>query len=232
MLLRNLGLLFDDPALFFYLLGVVAVGLLVAITVHEFGHAFTANLMGDPTPKRMGRLSLNPIRHLDPFGTLMVFLVGFGWGKPVPVDFRALGRNPRRGMAAVSVAGAAANIVTAAVFGALVRVGLVAWGSSPFVEGGGWEIGSIAGDFVLYIIFLNLVLAIFNLIPIAPLDGFKIVVGLLPARQAYSFARLERYGPILLLLLLVFGYATGILWDILIRPVDALMRLFTGYGVL
>ena len=232
MLLRNFDLLFNDPPLFFYLVGVVTAGLLVAITVHEFGHAFAANMLGDPTAKRVGRLSLNPIRHLDPFGTIMIFLVGFGWGKPVPVDYRALGGNPRRGMAVVSIAGAASNLVVAALFGALVRLELVVWDSPRFIETGDWAAGSIAADFVAYIIFLNLILAVFNLIPIAPLDGFKIVVGLLPARQAYSFARLERYGPVLLLLLLLFGYATGILWDILIRPVDALMRLFTGYGVL
>jgi Zn-dependent protease len=232
MLLRNLSLLVDDPPLFFYLLGVVAVGMLTAITVHEFGHAFTANLLGDSTAKRMGRLSLNPIRHLDPLGTLMIFLVGFGWGKPVPVDYRALGRNPRRGMAIVSAAGAVFNLVTAAIFGALVRLDVVAWHSPRFIDASGWGMGSVAADLVGFIIFLNLILAVFNLIPVAPLDGFKIAVGFLPARQAYGLARLERYGPMILLLLLLFGYATGILWDILIRPVDAFMRLFAGQGIL
>jgi Zn-dependent protease len=232
MLLRNLDLLGDDPAVFFYLVGIVTVGLLVAITVHEFGHAFAANLLGDTTARRLGRLSLNPIRHLDPFGTLMIFLVGFGWGKPVPVDYRALGRNPRRGMALVSMAGAASNLITAAIFGALVRAEVVAWHSPRYLHVDGWELASVAADIVGFVIFLNLILAVFNLIPIAPLDGFKIVVGLLPARQAQSWAQLERYGPVLLLLLLLFGYATGILWDVLIRPVDGFMRLFTGQGIL
>jgi len=232
MILRNLNLLGDDPALFFYLLGVVAVGMLTAITVHEFGHALTANVLGDPTAKRLGRLSLNPLRHLDPVGTLMIFLVGFGWGKPVPVDYRALGRDPRRAMAMVSAAGAAFNLVTAAVFGALVRLDIVAWHSPRILGAGQWDVGSVAADIVGFIIFLNLILAVFNLIPVAPLDGFSIALGLLPARQAYSLARLERYGPIILLLLLVFGYATGILWDVLIRPVDAFMRLFAGQGIL
>jgi Zn-dependent protease len=232
MLLRNLDLLVDDPAVFFYLAAVVTVALLVAITLHEFGHAFAANALGDATAKRLGRLSLNPLKHLDPFGTLMVFFVGFGWGKPVPVDYRALGRNPRRGMAVVSIAGAAMNLVTAAAFGALVRLELVAWHSPRYLHVNGWDVASVGADLVGYVIFLSLILAVFNLIPIAPLDGFKVAVGLLPARQAYSFARIERYGPLLLLLLLVFGYATGILWDVLLRPVDAFMRLFTGEGIL
>ena len=228
MLLRNLDLLVDDTAIFFYLVGIVTVGLLVAITVHEFGHAFLANLLGDPTAKRMGRISLNPIKHLDPLGTLMIFLVGFGWGKPVPVSYQYLKPNPRRGMAFVSLAGAGFNIVTAAIFGILVRLDVVAWHSPRYLYVDGWEFGSIAADLVGYIIFFNLILAIFNLIPVSPLDGFKVAVGLLPSRQAHALAGMERYGPILLMLLLFLGYFTGILWDVLIRPVDGFIRLFAG----
>jgi len=228
MLLRNLDLLVDDPTVFLYLVGIVTVGLIVAITVHEFGHALTAAIYGDTTARRLGRLSLNPIRHLDPFGTLMIFLVGFGWGKPVPVDYRSLGRNPRRAMAVVSLSGALFNLVTAALFGIFIRAGAVAWHSPRFLYIDGWEFSSVAADIVGYIIFFNLILAVFNLIPIAPLDGFKVVVGFLPARQAYSYARLEKYGPIMLLMLLFFGYFTGILWDVLIKPVEAIIRIFTG----
>ncbi|UCG82092.1 MAG: site-2 protease family protein [Dehalococcoidia bacterium] len=228
MLLRNLDLLTDDPTLFLYLVGIVAVGLIVAITVHEFGHALTATIYGDTTAKRLGRLSLNPLKHLDPFGTLMIFLVGFGWGKPVPVDYRSLGRNPRRAMAVVSLSGAFFNVITAALFGIIIRAGVVAWHSPRSLYIDGWEFSSVAADIVGYIIFFNLILAVFNLIPIAPLDGFKVVVGFLPSKQAYSYARLERYGPIMLLTLLLFGYMTGILWDILIKPVEAFIRIFTG----
>ncbi len=231
MLLRNLDLLLNDPTVFFYLIAVLTVGLLVAITVHEFGHALVANLLGDPTAKRLGRLSLNPIRHLDPLGTLMIFLVGFGWGKPVPVEYHRLGRNPRRGMALVALAGALSNLFVAALFGSLIRVGAVTWHSPRFLYIDGWELSSVAADVVGYIILFNLILAVFNLIPIAPLDGFKVALGLLPSRQAYAVAQMERYGPLLLLLLLFFGYFTGVLWDVLIRPVDGFIRLFAGQGL-
>ncbi len=232
MLLRNIDILVNDPVRFVYLMVVVAVALLVGITVHEFGHAFTASFLGDPTARRLGRVSLNPLRHLDPGGTIMIFLVGFGWGKPVPVDFRLLRGDPRRSMAMVSVAGAASNLIVAAILGAVVRLGLIPWQSPRFLPVTPSNFEMFAADVVGFAIFLSLILAVFNMIPIAPLDGFKIVVGVLPERLAYSFARLERRGPLLLLLLLVVGYSTGMLWDVLIRPVDGFMRLFSGQGIL
>ena len=230
MLLRNLGLLTEYPAVFFSLMGIVTVALLVAITVHEFGHALVANWLGDPTAKRLGRLSLNPIRHLDPLGTLMIFLVGFGWGKPVPVNYRFLGRDPRKGMALVASAGALSNLVTAALFGALIRAGVVGWQSPGRLYADDFELGSVAAILIGYVILFNLILAIFNLIPIAPLDGFKIAVGALPSRQAYALARMEQYGPMALLVVLFLGYFTGLLWDVLILPVDLFARLFVGQG--
>ena len=228
MLLRNLGLLIHDPAVFFYLVGVIAVALLTGITIHEFGHALVADRLGDPTPRRLGRVSLNPIRHLDPMGTLMVLLVGFGWGKPVPVSYEYLGREPRRAMALVASAGALFNLTLAAVFGAFIRGGVVAWHPSGYAGMEGWSLGSVAADLVGYIILLNIVLAVFNLIPVAPLDGFKIVVGLLPRREAEVVARTERYGPLILLAIVVLGIFTGYLWDILMWPVDGFVRLFVG----
>jgi len=230
MLLRNFSLLTEHPAVFFSLVGIVTVALLIAITAHEFSHALVANWLGDPTAKRLGRLSLNPIKHLDPMGTLMIFLVGFGWGKPVPVNYQFLGRDPRRGMALVASAGALANLLVAALFGALVRVGVVAWQSPGGLYVEDFELGLVAPILVGYVILFNLILAVFNLIPIAPLDGFKVAVGVLPSRQAYALARMEQYGPLLLLVFLFFGYFTGFLWDVLIRPVDLFARLFAGQG--
>ena len=228
MLLWNLGLLFDAPLVFITLMVIVSIALLVAITVHEFGHALVASLLGDPTAKRLGRLSLNPLKHLDPMGTLMIFLVGFGWGKPVPVNYELLGRNPKRGMALVASAGAVSNLVTAALFGTLIRVGLLPWQSSGKLFTDDVGIGLIFSVLVGYIILLNIILAVFNLIPIPPLDGFKIAVGVLPKRQASALARVERYGPIVLLVVVFLGYLTGFLWEILMWPVNGFIRLFVG----
>ncbi|MBE0479403.1 MAG: site-2 protease family protein [Dehalococcoidia bacterium] len=230
MLLRFFGLLLEDPALFFLLVGVVSVALLVAITVHEFGHALTANTLGDPTPRSMGRLTLNPIRHLDRFGTIMILLVGFGWGKPVPVNYHMLGRDPRRGMALVALAGAFFNILIASVAGLFVRLGVVGWQSPFYIPASNWTPDLGIAVLVSFIIFFNIILAVFNLIPIAPLDGFKVAVGLLPRRQAAGLAQLEQFGPIILIAFLFFGYYTGLLFDVLIRPAEALSRLLTGYS--
>ncbi len=231
MLLRDFRLLINEPAEFFLRLGIITVALLVAITVHEFGHALAATSLGDPTAKRLGRLSLNPIRHLDPMGTLMIFLVGFGWGKPVPVDYRLLGRNPRKGMALVALAGASSNLVVVAFLGALVRMGVVAWHSPRYLYLDGWEPGVVVASLVGYIVFLNLILAVFNLIPIAPLDGFKVVVGVLPRAQASAMARVEQYGPMILLVFVFLGYFTGFLWDLLIGPVNLFAWVFVGQGI-
>ena len=234
MLLWNLRLLIDDPAAFLLLIAIVGFSLLIAITLHEFSHAMMANRLGDPTAKRLGRLSLNPIRHLDPLGTLMLFLVGFGWGKPVPINPNYFRMNPRRGMAISALAGPLSNFALAALLGVLVRVGVVDWHSPwswPFYPFASWEAGWVAADIIGYVILLNLILGVFNLIPIPPLDGFNIAVGVLPRRQAAAMARLQQYGPLLLLLLVFLGYFTGFLWDFLLRAVDLFARLFVGQSL-
>jgi len=231
MLLWNLRLLIDDPAAFLLLIAIVGLSLLIAITLHEFSHALMANRLGDPTAKRLGRLSLNPIRHLDPLGTLMLFLVGFGWGKPVPINPNYFRMNPRRGMAISALAGPLSNFALAALLGVLVRVGVVDWHSPwswPFYPFASWDASWVAADIIGYVILLNLILGVFNLIPIPPLDGFNIAVGVLPRRQAEAVARLQQYGPLLLLLLVFLGYFTGFLWDFLLRAVDLFGRLFVG----
>jgi Zn-dependent protease len=231
MLLWNLGLLRDDPAAFFLLVAIIGFSLLIAITVHEFSHAMVANRLGDPTAKRMGRLSLNPVKHLDPLGTLMLFLVGFGWGKPVPINPNYFRMNPRRGMALSALAGPLSNFTLVALLGILVRVGVVAWHSPwswPFVPFASWNAGWVAADIIGYVILLNLILGVFNLIPIPPLDGFNIAVGILPREQAAAMLRVERYGPMILLVVVFLGYFTGFLWDFLLRAVDLFARLFVG----
>lgn len=166
----------------------------LCITVHEFAHAISAYRLGDPTPKRQGRISLNPLDHLDPLGTLMVILMvvtgarGIGWGKAVQVN-PANFRHPRRDMMLVAAAGPFSNLVFAVVLAMFMR--LLGQSMTPGLE-----------QFMVFMVYMNIALMFFNLIPIAPLDGSKILVGLLPAETAYRYElAMFRFGPILLLLL-------------------------------
>ena len=225
MLLNSIDLLFDNPGAFLDVVVVffaaVAPALLIAITVHEFSHAALATRLGDPTARLLGRLSLNPVRHLDPMGTIMMLLVGFGWGKPVPVNPLYLRNGARRGMSAVSAAGPISNLATAALFAVPIRAGLVPW-HSPFYFTGleGQALSGLLADLLGFVIFYNIVLAIFNLIPLAPLDGSKVAIGLLPPGPAAAIARREAYGPIILLGIIMLDWATNLnlLWGVL-RPI-------------
>lgn len=198
------------------------IALLVAIDLHEFCHAWTADHLGDPTPRYHGRLTLNPVAHLDPLGTLMLILARFGWGKPVPVNPYNLRNGPKSGMAMVSFAGPLANLVTAALLALPVRLGLVV----PTLRG---EIIPSLEMVVTTTILVNVILAVFNLIPIAPLDGFKVAVGLLPYRWSYALAQLERYGPLLLILLILPGFLGANILFVIMGPVIRLIWvLLTG----
>ncbi|MEK7543251.1 MAG: site-2 protease family protein [Patescibacteria group bacterium] len=174
-----------------FLLGLAA--LVAAITVHEFAHALTADRLGDPTPRLQGRLTLNPLAHLDPFGTLLLILLRFGWGKPVQFDPYNL-RHPRRDSAIISLAGPVSNLLCAVVCSVLLRL-LFTFQIS--------FIASLAIGLLQPLIVYNVILAIFNLVPIHPLDGFKIVGGILPEEQASQWAQLEGYGMIFLILLIL-----------------------------
>ncbi len=168
------------------------VALVIGITVHEFSHAWAALLLGDHTAESQGRVSLNPVRHLDPFGTVMVVLAGFGWGKPTPVNPSNLRIGPRAGFAIVAAAGPVSNILTAILFAVPLSLGFVNVAA-------GLPFGFQAVILLQYIIVLNIVLAVFNLLPIPPMDGFNFLLGVLPSRAAASVARLAPYGPIVLL---------------------------------
>jgi Zn-dependent protease len=184
-----LQLLWLNPLAF-----VVVVAVLVfSLTIHEFAHAWMADRLGDPTPRSHGRLTLNPLAHLDWLGTIMLFLIGFGWGKPVPVDAYNF-RSPRRDMTLVAVAGPASNLL-----GALVMAFIAA-----HLFNGGW----IATALTLAV-QMNIMLAVFNLIPVGPLDGSRVLSGLLPHHLAYEFDEvMERYG-LYILLLLIFPFLNG-----------------------
>jgi Zn-dependent protease len=181
-----LSLLIDQPVLFILL----SVPLLYSIVLHELAHGWVAARMGDPTAQQSGRLSLNPLKHLDPVGTLLLFVFGFGWAKPVPVDPRNF-REPRKGFILVSAAGIVVNVLLA--FLALLALRL----SSPSP--------SDALTAFLYVLAqVNLTLAALNLIPIPPLDGSKILMGLVSGRILQGLLHLERYGFIILIGLLYF----------------------------
>ena len=198
----------DDP------IGFVAfvIAIVLGITVHEFMHAYAATRLGDDTARLMGRLSLNPMAHLDPFGTLLIVLAGFGYGKPVPFNESRL--RTALGVSGVALAGPFANIVLAALCALPLRFG----GIDPL--GGAYSV------ILESIVFYNCILAVFNLIPIPPLDGANVVYGLLPPRQKYTWRSYQQYGPILLLLLFFFG--AQVLRIVVFGPATFLFGLFTG----
>ena len=181
-------MLFKDPATFVLLI----IPLLYSVIIHEVAHGWVANKMGDPTAKWLGRLTLDPRKHLDPLGTIMLFVAGFGWAKPVPVNFNSL-RGSRKGLIFVSAAGITANILLA--FLSLLTLRLLHL--APF--------GAVT-TMLFYLARINIMLAAFNLIPIPPLDGSKILMGFTSRRFQYSLARLEPYGLFIIIGLLWLGF--------------------------
>jgi Zn-dependent protease len=177
-------LLFSNPLLFIILAGA----LLLSLSLHEFAHAFAAYKLGDTTAKMSGRLTLNPLAHLDPVGTLLLLFAGFGWAKPVPVNYFNL-REPKRDMALVSVAGPASNFVLALV-------------SALVLNFSGLD-GGLLYTFFYFFAFYNVGLGLFNLLPFHPLDGFKVVSGILPRRLAMQWEQLAPYG-IFILFFMIF----------------------------
>lgn len=196
------------------------VAFVIAITIHEFAHAWTALRLGDDTAARLGRVTVNPLAHLDPIGSiglLMIVFLGFGigWGRPVPVNPNRL-RWGHRGMALTALAGPLSNVLLAAVFALPYRLGLPA---AP----------ELVMSFVQQLVLVNLLLAAFNLIPIPPLDGLKILTGLLPAFWYPILAPLERYGVGILILLIAFGsFGGGILSAMYLPVYRLLFRLVIG----
>jgi len=185
-----IDLLLSNPLAFL----IIFPGLLLSITIHEFAHAWTADKLGDPTPRHQGRVTLNPLAHLDPLGTLAMFLTRFGWGKPVEFDPYNL-KNPMRDTAIIAIAGPISNILVAVVLSLIIRADVI-----PTM----WlSIG------LLQILFINVSLAIFNLVPVYPLDGSKILLAILPRQAALEYEDvMHKYG-LFLLLLLIFPWAGG-----------------------
>lgn len=193
--------MFNFPALGDLLLSLPAV--LWAITFHEFCHGYAAFRLGDPTAAKMGRLTLNPLAHLDPVGAIMLLVFRFGWAKPVPIEPRYF-KNPKRDLIIVSLAGSAGNFLTAVFCGLLVR----------FVPGPFMAVPAL-GRFIVLMVLINLGLGVFNLIPIPPLDGSKLLYVLLPPSWMRGFFWLERYGFFVLMILLVLGVVQAIMSPII-----------------
>ncbi len=183
-----LEILFSNPILFV----IFALIFLLSLTVHEFAHALSADRLGDPTPRYMGRLTLNPLAHLDPLGTIMILIVRFGWGKPVAIN-SANFKNPRRDSAIVAFAGPLSNILIAIIFSLLVHT---------------LHISEIIDAILSTVVVFNLSLAFFNLLPVFPLDGFNVVYGILPINLAWQWQEMQKYGIYILLILIMTG-STG-----------------------
>jgi len=189
--------------------------LLFAITIHEYGHGKAALSLGDPTAKEQGRLTLNPLSHLDPIGAICLFLFNFGWAKPVPVDTRYF-QNPRRDIILMSMSGPVSNLAAALIAGLFIRYFLLPW--------------EIYQKVLIYLILMNVGLGLFNLIPIPPLDGSHILENLLPNRASMVYRKFRRYGAFILIgVVLLDNFAhTGILNRVLVYPMIYVSHLFGG----
>lgn len=172
------------------------ITLLLAFTFHEFAHAAVATLLGDTTPKMNGRLTLNPLAHLDPMGTLTLLFAGFGWAKPVPINPYAVQRKTKAGMMLVSLAGPATNFLLGVLAAIPLRFGWV-----PLIASRAGAILPTPGEFLLEFLYINLSLFLFNLIPLAPLDGEKIISFFLPEHWVDALDRIRPYSPIILLVI-------------------------------
>lgn len=190
------------------------IALIIAITIHEFSHAFAAERLGDPTPRLMGRLTLNPLAHLDPLGTMLMIFTRFGWGKPVQFDPFNL-QNPRKDAAIISLAGPTSNLLLATLLSLILR----------FLPTTNYHLLS---TLILPVIFINVSLAIFNLVPIHPLDGFKIVEGILPENYVASWHQLQGLGIFLLVILILPFGNYSLLQSLILPPINFILRILLG----
>ncbi len=200
--------LFSNPLIFFLYL----FALLVAITIHEFSHAYMADQLGDPTPRLQGRLKLNPMAHLDWLGMVFLLLFGFGWGKPVEFDPYNL-KNPRKDAAVISIAGPISNFIMAIALSIILR--LLIFFDLNFLT-------TIGFLLLTPVIRMNIILGVFNLLPIHPLDGFKIVGGFLSNESAREWYSLQRYG-MFFLLLMIFPIAGTSMLERVLSPMVSFM---------
>ena len=234
MILQSLDLLRENPVSFFLVIGIGLAGLIVGFTIHEFSHALTAHVEGDDTARRMGRLTFNPVKHIDWLGFALILVAGFGWAKPVQVDPDNL-RNGRLGMSLVAFAGPLSNFVLALILAQAFRFGLL---PVVFDPRNVIDVPNVFGLAFFFIVFYNLILGIVNLIPIPPLDGSKVLGGLLPASLYYRYLGFERYGALLLLGIVganlvwrLFLGGSNMLGIALVLPAISIFELATGVSI-
>jgi Zn-dependent protease len=223
----------SDFSLFLVLLASTVFALMVGITFHECSHALAATALGDKLPRSQGRVSLNPMSHIEPLGAVMMLFIGFGWGKPVQHNPYGLKLSPKFVTLLVASAGPVSNFVVAFLLAVPIKAGMVPYvnpfGSVYFVSG----MREYLGLFLTGAVYMNIILGIFNLIPLPPLDGYNVALAILPKDLREPFARLNQYGPgPLLIILFLLPYVTGrnLLADIMGPPVIRLLRAFTGIG--
>ena len=196
------------------------------LPIHEFAHAYVAHRLGDPTPERDGRLTLNPLAHLDPIGSLMIMVAGMGWARPVMVDPYRVNRRTPYGMVLVSLAGPLSNLLIAILVALPFRLGLL----DMYASYG--QVADLVLQVVSYFIWINLILAVFNMIPLPPLDGDKVLAGLLPGKLALMFDDIRPYGPFILLGLLFVLPRIGIdvIGMLIVPPAEAIYGLLIPFS--
>lgn len=219
-----------------------AIGLLLGFTIHEWAHAYSALRLGDRTAFYQGRVTLDPRAHIEPVGIFMALFVGFGWARPVPVNPRNF-VNPLRDMMLTALAGPVTNLVIALVFavclrlmemsGALVDSGFILVSTGTTIVEGSNNFTNFIYEVFATVVFFNLVLFLFNLIPLSPLDGWKIMNGLVPPDTAYELQRYEQQSTMLLFFILILGFVSpqfNVLSQIIGPPLNFLFELFTGFA--
>jgi len=220
------------------LFGAIATALVLGISFHEASHAYVADFIGDGLPRSRGRVTLNPLAHLDPMGTALLFIVGFGWGKPVPVNPYS-SSNPKVAMAVTAAAGPISNFLVAFLAGLPLQLGVVPW-LPPFnvdvinsLIRGGWAAEDYVGLYLSAVVLISIILGVFNLVPLFPLDGHRVPPAFLPDAVAEDYVRFQsRYGFIILIVLIALPFLTGgqfgILFEVMSPFINFLARVFAG----